>query len=116
MQSTTSDFNDAVRTNHISACQVDHIRGGKVVEQVEVHSGPGVTADRMGAQLRTLQFESSDFTAPVTVFGSRIQMYGGVVIPKTGLHEQVNDSVQGWSGWSFNGLKVDGSNALVIGP
>lgn len=116
MQNISSDFADIVRVSHASACQVDHIRGGKVVEQITVHAGPGVTADRIGAALRTIEFESSDFDAPVTVFGSRVQMYGGVVIPKTGLHQQVNDPVQGWPGWSLNGLKVDGTNALVIGP
>lgn len=119
MQNTTPDFDDIVRTTHISACQVDHIRGGKVVEQIEITKGPGVTADRIGAALRTIEFESPDFTVPVTPFGSRIQMWGGVVIPKTGLHETVNDSLHGWgvgTGWSLNGLKVDGAGALVIGP
>ena len=116
MQNRTSEFDDHVRTTHTSACQVDHIRGGKVVEQIDITKGPGVTADRIGAALRTIEFESPDFTSPVTPFGSRVQMYGGVVIPKTGLHQQINDSVQGWAGWDFNGLKVDGANALVIGP
>lgn len=117
MQNRTSEFDDIVRSGvAISACQVDHIRNGKIVEQIDVHAGPGVTSDRIGAALRTIEFESDQFTAPVTVFGSRIQMWGGVVKPATGLHEQVNDSVQGWAGWDLNGLKVDGSNALVIGP
>ncbi|HXJ27202.1 MAG TPA: hypothetical protein VNH17_15935 [Streptosporangiaceae bacterium] len=116
MQNRTSEFDDIVRTTHISACQIDHIRGGKVVEQFEVTTGPGVTADRMGAALRTIEFESPDFTSPVTVFGSRIQMWGGVVKPATGLHEQVNNAVNGWPGWTLVGLKVDGANALVIGP
>lgn len=116
MQNRTSKFDEIVKTNHGSACQVDHIRGGKVVEQLDITKGPGVTADRIGAALRTIEFESPDFTAPVTVFGSRVQMWGGVVIPATGLHEQINDSVNGWVGWDLNGLKVDGANALVIGP
>lgn len=116
MQNRTSEFDELVRTDHISACQVDHIRHGKVAETLDITSGPGVTADRIGAALRTIQFDSPDFTSPVTVFGSRIQMWGGIVKPKTGLHEQVNDSNHGWVGWDWNGLKVDGTGAVVIGP
>lgn len=116
MQNRTSTFDDIVRRSHTSACQVDHIRGGKVVEQLDITSGPGVTADRIGAALRTIEFSSPGFTSPVTVFGSRIQMWGGVVIPKTGLHEQINDATHGWAGWDFDGLKVNGSGAVVIGP
>lgn len=116
MQNRSSEFDDIVRTDHTSACQVDHIRQGKVVETLDITSGPGVTADRIGAALRTIQFQSSDFTSPVTPFGSRVQMWGGVLIPRSGLHEQVNDATHGWAGWDWNGLKVDGTNAVVIGP
>jgi hypothetical protein len=119
VQNRTSEFDDIVRRSHASACQIDHIRGGKVVEQIEVTTGPGVTANRIGAALRTIQFESPDFASPVTVFGSRIQMWGGVVKPATGLHETVNDATHGWgvgTGWSLNGLKVAGDGSLQIGP
>lgn len=126
MRGISSDFADIVRSDHESACAVDLIKGGRVIANAPVHGGTGVTADRTGAQLRTIEIEIADADlipesqqSPVTPFGTRIQLWGGVVKPRTDLHEQVCDPVRGWSvseAGVMDGLTVNGSGRLCIGP
>lgn len=129
MRGTSADFDAAVVTDHQAICRVDVVRDGKVIRQLNVHSG-SVKADRTAAQQRSFDVECSDqdgtltpdgISAVLAPFGTRLQIYRGVRIENVQTVVGHFDTASAWSVSStfgqMNGVVGDGtSGALRMGP
>lgn len=129
MQGFSLDFAETYLNDHTAVVLVNVIRNGKVVATLEVHAG-SVNADRLGAQLRTMQFEIIDRDGTLTPtgmssllapFGTRVQLYRGLRINNVETLSAVYGG--GNSSWTpqtptgvMNGVKIDGSGSLILGP
>ncbi len=127
MRPRSADFDTHIRTDHTAVKRAWLIRDGKVVQEVNVHGG-SVVADRAAANLRTFTIDISDTdlvpegqASLASPFGTQVLLESGVLIPATDIREALNDTVNGWavsdtSTGVLNGLRDNGSGALVIGP
>lgn len=129
MQGRSAQFDLTISKPHTAVSAVDVIQDGKVVQQLAVHSG-SVTADRMAAQMRTMECEVSDPTGTLTPvdmnsllapFGTRIQMFRGVRNKSVSTQSVLYNTAASWvpSGQStgiFNGTKVGSDGSLTLGP
>lgn len=128
MQGFSLDFAETYLNDHTAVILVNVIRNGKVVATLEVHAG-SVTADRTGAQLRTMQFELIDRDGTLTPtgmssllapFGTRVQLYRGLRIKNVETVSAVYGA--GNSSWApqstgvMNGTRIDQSGNLILGP
>jgi hypothetical protein len=128
MRGHSNDLAATVQNSHIAVSRVDVIRDGKVVRQLDVHSGT-VTSDATAAQRTTIEVDVSDPDGDLTPsdmesllapFGTRIQVSRGARLEDVDLRVATNGVAQGWavSGLStgiLNGLCDDGTG-LVLGP
>ena len=129
MQGRSSAFDATVVQPHIAVAAVDIIQDGKVVLQPSPHSG-SATADRMADQMREFQVELADPTGTFTPvdmnsilapYGSRMQLYKGVREESVDTHAQFFGTQQSWlpsgnSTGDMNGVKLDSTGALTLGP
>lgn len=128
MQGFSDAFAETVQNSHTAVVLVQAIQNGKVVATLEVVAG-SVTADRTGAQLRTMQFELIDRDGTLTPtgmssllapFGTRVQLYRGLRIKNVETLSAVYGA--GNSSWAphstgvMNGTKSDQSGNLILGP
>jgi hypothetical protein len=128
MQGRSAAFDATVVKDHVAVAGVDIIQDGNVVLQPAVHSG-SVTADRMADQMRTFTVDLSDPTGTLTPtmhslltpYGTRMQLRKGVRIASVDTRAVFYGTEQSWlpSGSStgvLNGVKVDGSGSITLGP
>jgi hypothetical protein len=129
MQGRSLAFDATVVNSHTAVQAVDIIQDGKVVLQPQVHSG-SATADRTQDQMRSMEVELSDPTGTLTPtdmysilapFGTRVQLFKGVRIRSVDTRASFYGTQQSWlpSGAStgvMNGVKVDSTGAIALGP
>lgn len=128
MQGISLEFAETYLKSHTAVVLANVIKNGKVVATLEVTAG-SVMADRTQAQLRTIQFEIIDRDGTLTPtgmssllapFGTRVQLYRGLRIRNVETLSAVygggNSSWVPQSTGVMNGVKVDGSGSLVLGP
>jgi hypothetical protein len=124
MQPTSSAFQAVIQGSHQSVCRVDIIRNGSVVMQLPIVDG-SVTADRTAAQMR--QFDATltdpdgtltpaDMSAVLAPFGTRAQLWRGVLIVNIDAVQDVDNSAATFSQGTNNGTIGDPvSGALILG-
>lgn len=129
MQGRSAQFDTTISKPHTAVAAVNVIQDGKVVQQLAVHSG-SVPADRMAAQMRSMECQVSDPTGTLTPvdmnsllapFGTRIQMFRGVQNSSVSVQSAVYGTASSWvpSGRStgvFVSTKVDADGFLTLGP
>ena len=129
MQGRSAAFDATVVNSHVAVQAVELIQDGKVVLQPQVHSG-SVTADRTQDQMRSMEVELSDPTGTLTPvdmnslvapFGTRMQLFKGVRIRNVDTRAVFYGTQRAWtptgnSTGVLNGVKVDGTGAISLGP
>lgn len=118
----------ALKTSHTAAVRCKVIRDGQVVRVLDVHAG-SVTQDAQASQRTTIEIEVADPDGELTPegmesllapFGTRLQVERGVRLENVEFRVAENNAGTGWAVSDqapgvLNGLKDDGSGALVIG-
>lgn len=105
MQGFSDDFSTTIQNSHTAVVAAKVIQNGSVVANLEVHAG-SVTADRTGAQMRTLEFEVIDRDGTLTPtsmssllapFGSQILLERGVRIKSTEIISGMWNAANPWT-------------------
>lgn len=115
MQPTSLAFQTTVAGSHQSICRFDVIQNGKVVASLPIVDG-NVSADRTAAQMRAFSAVIADVDGSLTPadisgllapFGTRCQIYRGVVIPNVVMVVDLDNSAVTFAEGNNNGTYAD---------
>lgn len=128
MQPCSERFDKQIVRSRIGGLQANLIEDGKVVAELPVTGGSGVTEDRNASNLRTAEIEFPDPKHQIDVaalpLGTLLQILSGVWLPNVVFHTAEHKDAASWQVSNLPGspgvmcsVTVDEDGALTLfGP